>query len=77
MKNLFFLLLFPFFSNAQNLYVESNFGVANIDGLGVFPGASVLFGKRFEKPESNFLLDMKVGLAFPSIITAKIGGGLF
>lgn len=77
MKKLILLFLFPFFLNAQNLYVESNFGVANIDGLGVFPGASVLFGKRFEKPESNFLFDMQVGLAFPSIITAKIGGGVF
>ena len=77
MNKLVLLFLFPFFLNAQNLYVESNFGVANIDGLGVFPGASVLFGKRFEKPESNFLFDMQVGLAFPSIITAKIGGGVF
>ena len=59
------------------MYVESNFGIANIDGLGVFPGASVLFGKRFEKSESQFLLDMEIGLAFPSIVTAKIGGGVF
>ena len=77
MNKLILLFLFPFFLNAQNLYVESNFGIANIDGLGVFPGASVLFGKRFEKSESQFLLDMEIGLAFPSIVTAKIGGGVF
>ena len=77
MKKLILLFLFPFFLNAQNLYVESNFGIANIDGLGVFPGASVLFGNRFEKPESKFLLDMEIGVAFPSIVTAKIGGGIF
>ena len=77
MNKLVLLFLFPYFLNAQNLYVESNFGIANIDYLGVFPGASVLFGKRFEKSESNLMLDMEVGLAFPSIITAKIGGGIF
>lgn len=77
MNKLVLLFLLPFFLNAQNLYVESNIGVASIDGLGVFPGASVLFGKRFEKSESQFLLDMEIGLAFPSIVTAKLGGGIF
>lgn len=77
MKKLILLFLFPLSLNAQNLYVESNFGVANIDGMGFFPGASVLFGKTFEKVESNLLLDMEIGLAFPSILTAKIGGGVY
>lgn len=76
MKNLFFLLLFPIFINGQGMYVESNFGIANIDG-GIFPGASLLFGNRFDKAESNFILDMEIGLAFPTIITGKIGCGFF
>ena len=66
MKKLLFLLLFPLFVNGQGLYIESNIGIANIDG-DIFPGTSVLFGKRFEKAESNFLLDMEIGLAFPRI----------
>ena len=76
MKKLLFLLLFPLFVNGQGLYIESNIGIANIDG-DIFPGTSVLFGKRFEKAESNFLLDMEIGLAFPTIITGKIGFGFF
>lgn len=76
MKNLFFLFLFPIFINAQGLYFESNIGIANIDG-DIFPGTSVLFGKRFEKAESNCLLDMEIGLAFPTIVTGKIGFGFF
>ena len=54
MNKLIVLFLFPFFLNAQNLYVESNFGIANIDGLGVFPGASVLFGKGLKSRKVNF-----------------------
>ena len=50
MKKLLFLLLFPLFVNGQGLYIESNIGIANIDG-DIFPGTSVLFGKRFEKAE--------------------------
>lgn len=76
MKNLLFLLLFPFFVNGQGMYVEYNLGIAHIDG-DIFPGSSLLFGKRFEKAGSNYLLDMQIGLAFPTIITGKIGGGIF
>ena len=76
MKKLIFIIFFPFFVNGQGMYVESNLGIANIGG-DIFPGASVLFGKRFEKAESNYLLDVEIGVAFPTIITGKIGGGFF
>ena len=79
MKKLLFLLLFPFFSLGQDSYIEINAGLANLDDsdFPFFPGGSVLWGKIFEKKESNFLIDMQVGLALPSVVTAKIGIGSF
>ena len=79
MKKLIFLLVFPFFSIGQDSYIEINAGLANLDDsdFSFFPGGSVLWGKVFEKTESNFLIDMQVGLALPSLVTAKIGIGSF
>ncbi|MBL6667456.1 MAG: hypothetical protein ISP69_02165 [Crocinitomicaceae bacterium] len=79
MKNLLFLLVFPFFSIGQDSYIEINAGLANLDDsdFSFFPGGSVLWGKIFEKKGSNFLIDMQVGLALPSVVTAKIGIGSF
>ena len=68
--------------NGQGAYIELNAGIANIPELGggdisIFPGASFLVGKRFEQSDGNLILDMEIGLAFPTIATGKIGGGFF
>ena len=60
-------------------YIESNWGLANIIGgdfntLAVFPGTSVLAGGRHFISPHGFL-EVQGGLAFPSILTAKLGGG--
>ena len=79
LKKLLMLLLFPISIMGQNAYVEWNVGVAYID-LDDFeipcPGTSVLFGNTFET-ENNLLIDAEVGLAFPSIVTGKIGIGKY
>ena len=81
MKKLIFIFFFPFFVIGQGAYLEFNAGLAYIPEVGldisIFPGASFLVGKRFEKADGNFLLDMEIGLAFPTIATAKIGGGFY
>ena len=68
--------------NGQGAYIELNAGIANIPELGggdisIFPGASFLVGKRFEQSDGNLILDMEIGLAFPTYATGKIGGGFF
>ena len=68
--------------NGQGAYLELNAGIANIPEIGggdisLFPGASFLVGKRFEQSDGNLILDMEIGLAFPTIATGKIGGGFF
>ena len=56
-------------------YIESNWGIALIDSdLFPFPGTSILIGKRSYFSEHGFL-DTQIGLAFPSVLTAKIGVG--
>ncbi len=79
MKKLIVVFLFPFNLIAQGGYQELNVGFAHLDDndFPFFPGGSVLWGKVFEKTESNFLIDMQVGLALPSLLTAKIGIGSF
>ena len=73
--------MFPFFVEGQESYVEFNAGIAYIPELVlilvIFPGASFLVGKRFEQADGNLILDMEIGLAFPTIATAKIGGGFY
>ena len=62
-------------SQSNNIYKEFNFGIALIgDEIGAFPGASFLFGKTIYY-SNNTLLDYQLGVAFPSIITGKIGFG--
>ena len=56
-------------------YIDANFGLANIDGEFVFPGVSFLVGKRMFVSQ-RFFLDGQLGLAFPSILTAKLGAGV-
>ena len=81
MKKLIFIFFFPYFVHGQGVYLELNAGFANIPEIGgssisLFPGASFLVGKRFEQSDGNLILDMEIGLAFPTIVTGKIGGGL-
>ena len=57
-------------------YIESNWGLANVEFVegGVFPGTSLLAGGRTFIGKTNFI-EGQLGLAFPSIVTAKVGGG--
>jgi hypothetical protein len=70
------LILFPIFlwSQSNNTYKEFNFGIAVVDDFG-FPGASFLFGQT-NYNSNNTLLDYQIGIAFPSIVTGKIGFGI-
>ena len=61
------------FSQLKNTYVEFNCGIAVLDG-GAFPGASLLIGKT-NYFENNTLLDYQAGIAFPTIVTGKLGFG--
>ncbi|MBI33894.1 MAG: hypothetical protein CMP67_00845 [Flavobacteriales bacterium] len=73
------LILLNFTGIAQNGYVEWNVGIANIEDeffQGFFPGTSVLIGTRLNFPK-NLLLDVEAGVAFPSIVTAKLGIGSY
>ena len=87
MKKLLFVLLFLFFfmntSSAQepskwtseNSFIEWNIGIAFIEDFSIpFPGTSVLWGKTFIN-KNDFIFEYEAGLAFPSLVTAKIGIG--
>ena len=88
MKKLILLLslissiAYPQYSNSYN---EINAGVL-FDGISfegstvidadlIFPGASFLWG-RTKYYQNNTFLDYQLGLAFPTIITGKIGFGI-
>ena len=65
--------------NRKEKYIESNWGIAAVqfiidEGPLPFPGTSVLFGSRKFYSNDTFL-DTQIGLAFPSILTGKIGYG--
>ena len=62
------------FSQSKNTYKEFNFGLALFDD-NAFPGASFLIGKT-NYYSNNTLLDYQAGLAFPSILTGKLGFGI-
>ena len=79
-KILLILFICPIISFSQSLnktiYKEFNVGIFSpVDGGFIFPGASFLIGQK-NYYENNTLLDYQIGLAFPSIATAKIGYGL-
>ena len=79
-KILLLLFICPLISFSQTLnksiYYEFNVGIFSpVDGGIIFPGASFLIGEK-NYYENNTLLDYQIGLAFPSIVTAKIGFGL-
>ena len=75
-KIILILILFHFadLSQSNNTYKEINLGIALFDDSG-FPGASFLFGKT-NYFTNNTLLDYQLGVAFPSIVTGKIGFGI-
>ena len=75
-KIILILSLFPLltYSQSNNTYKEINIGIALFDDGG-FPGASFLFGKT-NYYTNNTLLDYQLGVAFPSIVTGKIGFGI-
>lgn len=55
-------------------YIESNWGLAWIEDIEVvFPGTSLLVGKQIYS--GNTFVELQGGLAFPSILTAKMGFG--
>lgn len=60
-------------SQKSETYLESNLGLSINDEL-VFPGLSVLWGKRTFQTEKRFV-DRQFGLAAPSLVTLKIGQG--
>ena len=60
-------------SAGVEFYFDSNFGVAFADFP--FPGASLLGGVR-KVSDSGFVLEAEAGLAFPTIVTGKVGVGI-
>lgn len=70
------LVLFVFITNAQTrtTYTEFNAGIST-GIIPVFPGASSLVGATVKYP-SGFIVDYEGGLAFPTLITGKVGVGL-
>ena len=77
LNKLLLILFFPITLISQHAYIEWNVGAAYIEEIDMpCPGTSVLFGKTFNT-ENNLLIDAEVGLAFPSIVTAKIGLGKY
>ena len=62
------------FKKGANSFFELNGGVALIDAEFVFPGVSVLLGQTYVD-ENNLVFEYEIGLAAPSIGTAKIGFG--
>ena len=55
--------------------LEWNTGISYIDLDGYFPGCSYLIGTTYIT-KSNLVLDAQIGLAFPTLVTGKIGFGL-
>ena len=55
--------------------LEWNAGVSYIDLDEYFPGCSYLIGTTYIT-KSNIVLDAQIGLAFPTLITGKVGVGI-
>ena len=85
---LFLIVLLPILASAQNPetgavrntshqgYYEINFGAALVGETGTgfpFPGVSFLYGHKFYS--NNLIIDLEIGVALPSIGTAKLGVG--
>ena len=82
-KKILVLLLFPIGLIAQDVkkitqrYTEFNAGLCYTDEINfVVPGSSFLIGKVFET-KKDLLVDAQIGVAFPTIVTAKVGIGKY
>lgn len=76
MKKLIILLtLLPLLGYSQTTtpYVEVNAGFST-GIIPAFPGASVLYGAT-SRWESGFIFDYEAGIAFPTLLTGKMGIG--
>ena len=72
------LYLLPILAYSQYTtnYKEFNAGVyLGSSDVYVFPGASFLFGTTVYY-NNNILLDYEIGLAFPTVVTGKLGLGI-
>ena len=81
-KILLILFICPIVSFSQSLnsnsYKEFNIGIyaaLSPYSFPAFPGASFLWGKT-NYYQNNRLLDYQIGIAFPTIITGKLGYGI-
>jgi len=70
------LVLFVFTINAQTrtTYSEINAGIST-GVIPIFPGASSLVGATVKYP-SGFIVDYQGGIAFPTLLTGKVGAGI-
>ena len=59
---------------SKNSFIEWNLGVALFDENLISPGTSVLWGRTYIN-ENNLIFEFEAGLAFPTIVTAKLGIG--
>lgn len=76
-KYLIICFFIPFigYSQYSSKYKELNVGIYYDPNFITWPGASFLFGKTVYFSD-NLFSDIQLGLAFPSIGTAKVGLGL-
>ena len=78
-KLLLLLFICPIVSFSQsfnyNGYKEINVGLYVIPEYFVYPGASFLWGKKKYYNNKTFL-DYQIGIAFPTIVTGKVGYGI-
>lgn len=56
-------------------FVELNVGMADTWMIGWFPGASSLWGRTIQY-DNGTVGEYQIGLALPSVVTAKVGVGL-
>ena len=73
-KLIVIILLLPMLLCGQKenkKFAELNIGVTDFG----FPGASILWGQTFEFPK-NKVVEYQLGIAFPTIGTAKFAAGL-
>jgi len=63
-----------FFAQESSRYVETNAGLSYTEEIGLAPGISFLYGQRKFLSNTTFL-DVQGGVAFPSIVTMKVGCG--
>ena len=62
------------FTKSNHSFIEWNVGIAHLNWGAVFPGSSVLWGQT-RIFENELILEYELGLAFPTIVTGKIGIG--